>query len=77
MSNDPVLLEFNGEESDWPIETQPDRILFLSFPDSESSELLKESLTVSFDIYSSISFQEYNITCQEPAERNLKKKNMC
>ena len=51
MNEEPLDLELNGDDGDWVIETQPDRILFLSFPDTESSEALKNLLTVSYSTH--------------------------
>ncbi len=46
VSGEPVVLDLNGEDGDWLIETEPDRILFISLSGDGASDILKHSLKV-------------------------------
>ncbi len=47
VNEEAITFEFNGiEDGEWLIETQSNRILFLSFSDVESFKHLKDSLRV-------------------------------
>ncbi len=52
VNEEAIMFEFNGmEDGEWLIETQSNRILFLSFSDVESSKHLKYSLKVGHLFY--------------------------
>ena len=52
VNEEAITFEFNGiEDGEWLIETQSNRILFLSFSDAESSKNLRDSLTVGHLFY--------------------------
>ncbi len=46
VSDEPVVLDLNGEDGHWLIETEPGRILFVSLSGDDASDILKHSLKV-------------------------------
>ena len=46
VNDDPFILNLKNKDGEWLIETQPDRVLLITFPDVESQKELLETLTV-------------------------------